>query len=88
VRHREEQEAYCRRFVAPVIADVELRQLSRLHFARVLGAAPTPSGGIAPAPVSDRHGGGRAGGGLLLATQDVLRGHGVGRSRGAKASSG
>ena len=42
VRHREEQEAYCRRSVAPVIAEVELRQLSRSHFARVLGAL-TPS---------------------------------------------
>ncbi len=32
-----------RRFVTPVIAEVELRQLSRLHFAKVLDAAPTAS---------------------------------------------
>jgi integrase len=74
VRHREEQEAYCRRFVAPVIADVELRQLSRLHFARVLAAAPTASvashlrrclTAMVAAGLEE---------GLLLATQDVLRG--------------
>ena len=74
VRHREEQEAYCRRFVAPVIADVELRQLSRSHFARVLGAAPTSSvashlrrclTAMVAAGLEE---------GLLLATQDVLRG--------------
>jgi integrase len=74
VRHREEQEAYCRRFVTPVIAEVELRQLSRLHFARVLGAAPTPSvashlrrclTAMVAAGLEE---------GLLLATQDVLRG--------------
>jgi uncharacterized repeat protein (TIGR01451 family) len=74
VRHREEQEAYCRRFVAPVIAEVELRQLSRLHFARVLAAAPTSSvashlrrclTAMVAAGLEE---------GLLLATQDVLRG--------------
>ena len=74
MRHREEQEAYCRRFVAPVIADVELRQLSRLHFARVLGAAPTASvashlrrclTAMVAAGLEE---------GLLVATQDVLRG--------------
>jgi len=43
MRHREEQEAYCRRFVAPMIAEVELRRLSRVDFARVLEAAPTAS---------------------------------------------
>ena len=74
MRHREEQEAYCRRFVALVIAEVELRQLNRLHFARVLGAAPTPSvashlrrclTAMVAAGLEE---------GLLLATQDVLRG--------------
>ena len=74
MRHREEQEAYCRRFVAPVIAELELRRLSRLHFARVLGAAPTPSvashlrrclTAMVAAGLEE---------GLLLATQDVLRG--------------
>ena len=42
-RHREEQEAYCRRFVSPVIAGVELGQLSRLHFNGVLAQASTTS---------------------------------------------
>ncbi len=74
LRHREEQEAYCRRFVTPVIAEVELRQLSRLHFAKVLEAAPTASvashlrrclTAMVAAGLEE---------GLLLATQDVLRG--------------
>jgi integrase len=74
VRHREEQEAYCRRFVAPVIATVELRQLGRQHFARVLDAAPTASvashlrrclSAMVAAGLEE---------GLVVATQDVLRG--------------
>jgi integrase len=74
LRHREEQESYCRRFVAPVIAEVELRQLNRLHFARVLGAASTASvaahlrrclTAMVTAGLEE---------GLLLASQDVLRG--------------
>lgn len=74
LRHREEQEAYCRRFVTPVIAEVELRQLSRLHFAKVLEAAPTASvashlrrclTAMVAAGLEE---------GLLLGTQDVLRG--------------
>ena len=39
-RHREEQQAYCSRFVTPVIADVELSHLSRVHFSRILAQAP------------------------------------------------
>jgi len=74
LRHREEQEAYCRRFVAPVIDDVGLRQLSRVHFAQVLKAAPTASvashlrrclTAMVAAGLEE---------GLILATQDVLRG--------------
>ena len=74
LRHREEQEAYCRRFVTPVIADVELRQLTRLHFAKVLEAAPTASvasnlrrclTAMVAAGLEE---------GLVLASQDVLRG--------------
>lgn len=74
LRHREEQEAYCRRFVSPVIAGVELRRLSRVDFARVLATAPTASvaahlrrcvSAMVAAGLEE---------GLLLATQDVLRG--------------
>jgi hypothetical protein len=42
-RHREEQESYCRRFVVPVIADVPLRSLTRVHLQRVLDQAATPA---------------------------------------------
>ncbi|HWH36091.1 MAG TPA: hypothetical protein VNT56_12330 [Acidimicrobiales bacterium] len=73
-RHREEQEAYCARFVAPVIAHVELRRLSRVHFAQVLAQATTASvaahlrrccSAMVAAGLEE---------GLLLARQDVLRG--------------
>ena len=76
---------YCRRFVLPVIAEVELRQLSRLHFARVLEAAPTTSvaahlrrclTAMVAAGLEE---------GLLLVSQDVLRGVPGGR-RQATAS--
>ena len=43
MRHREEQQAYCTRFVLPVIAGTELRRLGRADFARVLDAAPSAS---------------------------------------------
>ncbi len=74
VRHREEQQAYCTRFVTPVIADVELARLSRVHFARILAQAPTASvaahlrrccSAMVAAGLEE---------GLLLARQDVLRG--------------
>ena len=74
LRHREEQEAYCRRFVSPVIGGAELRRLSRVDFARVLATAPTASvaahlrrcvSAMVAAGLEE---------GLLLATQDVLRG--------------
>jgi hypothetical protein len=45
-RHREEQQAYCARFVVPVIATVELRRLTRGDFAQILAQAPTAS--VAP----------------------------------------
>ncbi len=73
-RHREEQQAYCQRFVSPVIAGVELRHLSRAHFSQVLAQAPTASvaahlrrccSAMVAAGLED---------GLLLARQDVLRG--------------
>jgi hypothetical protein len=41
--HREEQQAYCARFVLPAIATVELRRLTRGHFAQILAQAPTAS---------------------------------------------
>ena len=74
LRHREEQQVYCTRFVCPVIADVELSRLSRMPFARILAQAPT-----APVAAHLRRccspwwppGWSR---GLLLARQDVLRG--------------
>ncbi len=42
-----------RRFVTPVIAEVELRQLCRLHFAKVLEAAHR-LGGLPPAALPHR----------------------------------
>jgi hypothetical protein len=45
--HREEQEPYCARFVAPMIAGVELRRLSRAHFAQILGPGRHRLGGRA-----------------------------------------
>ena len=41
-RHREEQAAYCRRFVLPVIADVLVRDLRPQHFQRIVDTALTP----------------------------------------------
>jgi hypothetical protein len=73
-RHREEQEAYCRRFVIPAIGGVELGRLSRLHFNGILAQAPTASvaahlrrclSAMVSASLAE---------GLLLARQDVLRG--------------
>ncbi len=74
LRHREEQQAYCERFVTPVITDVELARLSRVHFARILAQATTASvaahlrrccSAMVAAGLEE---------GLLLARQDVLRG--------------
>lgn len=73
-RHREEQAAYCRRFVLPVIADVLVRDLRPQHFQRIVDSALTPSvaahlrtclSAMVAAGLDD---------GLLLARQDVLRG--------------
>ena len=73
-RHREEQTAYCERFVLPVIGDVEVAQLTRSHFQRILDAAPTTSvadhlrrclSAMVRAGLEE---------GLLLGRQDVLRG--------------
>lgn len=73
-RHREEQAAYCRRFVLPVIADVGTRDLRPFHFQRMLDAALTPAvaahlrsclSAMVAAGLEE---------GLLLARQDVLRG--------------
>lgn len=73
-RHREEQAAYCRRFVLPVIADVLVRDLRSQHFQRVVDNALTPSvaahlrtclSAMVAAGLEE---------GLLLARQDVLRG--------------
>lgn len=74
LRHREEQAAYCRRFVLPVIADVLVRDLRPQHFQRVVDTALTPSvaahlrtclSALVAAGLEE---------GLLLARQDVLRG--------------
>lgn len=73
-RHREEQAAYCRRFVLPVIADVLVRDLRPQHFQRIVDGALTPSvaahlrtclSAMVAAGLEE---------GLLLARQDVLRG--------------
>jgi integrase len=73
-RHREEQEAYCARFVLPLIATVELRRLTRGHFAQILAQAPTASvaahlrrccSAMVAAGLDE---------GLVLARQDLLRG--------------
>ncbi len=73
-RHREEQAAYCRRFVLPVIADVGTRDLRPFHFQRMLDGALTPAvadhlrrclSAMVAAGLEE---------GLLLARQDVLRG--------------
>ena len=74
VRHREEQEAYCRRFVSPVIASVELGRLSRLHFAAVLAQAPTASVAAHLRRRLSAMVGAGLEEGLLLGRQDVLRG--------------
>jgi integrase len=74
VRHREEQEAYCRRFVSPVIATVELGRLSRLHFAAILAQAPTASVAAHLRRCLSAMVGAGLEEGLLLGRQDVLRG--------------
>jgi hypothetical protein len=91
-RHREEQQAYCARFVTPVIAHVELGRLSRVHFAQVLAQAGSASvaahlrrccSAMVAAGLEE---------GLLLARQDVLRGvhwsPPAGESRGVEFASG
>lgn len=74
LRHREDQEAACRRFVAPVISQVPLGRLSRVQFQKILDGAPTPSvaahlrrtlSAMVVAGLEE---------GLLLVRQDVLRG--------------
>jgi integrase len=73
-RHREEQEAYCRRFVIPVVGRMECRRMSRADLQAVLDEAPTPSvaahlrrclSALVTAGLDE---------GYLLARQDVLRG--------------
>jgi hypothetical protein len=91
-RHREEQQAYCARFVIPVIAHVELGRLSRVHFAQVLAQAGSASvaahlrrccSAMVAAGLEE---------GLLLARQDVLRGvhwsPPAGESRGEEFATG
>ncbi len=88
-RHREEQQAYCDRFVTPVIAGVELRRLSRVHFERILVQAPTASVAAHLRRCCSGHGGRRAGGGSppgppgrAAGAALVTAGGGVPRSRG------
>ncbi len=73
-RHREEQAAYCRRFVLPVIAEVSVRDLRPFHFQRIIDDAFTRSvaahlrtciSAMVAAGLEE---------GMLLARQDVLRG--------------
>ena len=73
-RHREEQDAYCRRFVVPAIGVMLVRDLTRADFQRVLDMAPTKAtaanlrrclSALVAAGLEE---------GLLLVRQDVLRG--------------
>jgi integrase len=73
-RHREEQVAYCARFVTPVIAEVAVRNLTRAHFQAIVDRAPTASvaahlrrclSALVACGLDE---------GLLLVRQDVLRG--------------
>ena len=73
-RHREEMDAYCRRFVLPVIARVPVKDLGRRHLQRILDQAPTPAvaanlrrclSALVNAGLEE---------GVLLVRQDVLRG--------------
>lgn len=73
LRHREEQESYCRRFVTPALAAVECRRMTRRDFQRALDGARTRSTAdhlrrcitaLVRAGIED---------GYLLARQDVLR---------------
>jgi integrase len=73
-RHREEQVAYCARFVTPVIAEVAVRNLTRAHLQAVVDRAPTASvaahlrrclSALVAVGLDE---------GLLLVRQDVLRG--------------
>ncbi|MEA2826822.1 MAG: hypothetical protein QOG43_1261, partial [Actinomycetota bacterium] len=73
-RHREEQEAYCRRFVSPVVAAAELGQLSRLHFNAILAQAGSASVAAHLRRCLSAMVGAGLEEGLLLARQDVLRG--------------
>ncbi len=73
-RHREEQTAYCRRFVLPVIADVLVRDLRPQHFQRVVDGARTPSVAAHLRTCLSAMVAAGLEGGLLLARQDVLRG--------------
>ncbi|MDQ6928216.1 MAG: hypothetical protein M3159_06080, partial [Actinomycetota bacterium] len=73
-RHREEQEAYCRRFVIPVIANLELGRLSRMHFNGILAQAATASVAAHLRRCLSAMVGAALEEGLLLARQDVLRG--------------
>jgi integrase len=73
-RHREEQQAYCARFVLPVIATVELRRLTRDHFAQILAQAATASVAAHLRRCSSAMVAAGLDEGLLLARQDLLRG--------------
>jgi len=73
-RHREEQEAYCRRFVLPVIAEVPLRSLSRVHLQRVLDQAAAPAVAAHLRNLLSAMVAAGSEEGLVLARQDALRG--------------
>ncbi|HMK62172.1 MAG TPA: tyrosine-type recombinase/integrase [Acidimicrobiales bacterium] len=78
-RHRDAQISYCERFVAPVIGQVPLRDLTRAHFQKMLDQASSTAVEHLRRCLSAMVNVGLDEG-LLLARQDVLRGlrfHGV-----------
>jgi len=74
IRHREEQESQCRRFVIPTIGHLDCGELSRVHFQAVMDQARTPSIGQHLRNCLSVLVGAGLEEGYLLARQDVLRG--------------
>jgi hypothetical protein len=73
-RHREKQEAYCGRFVVPVIAGVELRRAEPGALRPDPDPGPHRLGGGPSAPVLFGLVAAGLDEGLLLARQDLMRG--------------
>ncbi|HEX5265444.1 MAG TPA: hypothetical protein VFW24_01605, partial [Acidimicrobiales bacterium] len=74
IRHREEQESHCARFVVPVIGPMECSRLTRVNLQAVVDLAPTPSVAAHLRRCLSALVGAGLEEGYLLARQDVLRG--------------